>query len=301
MIGNKLVFILVAVITLALATGVLTYYQAPHATSQTVFRLELTKTGGIAGVNDTLVIKDNGLATLTSKYGVSFNRTLGAVEFSELKYVIARNLDSVSPRTLQAKAGAADYFGYRLLVTTDTRTTEIFWVDQWAVNGTFPEGLKAIQSEVQKLTVDLTARQSFVNTNSSEMGGLRMTILADKSDYKVGEQVNFVVILENTGSSNVTYTSPTPCNQDARVVVSNGSTTQDVTGNESAVCIQVLQGRTLQANTYIVQSGAWDITLDRNGNRIAASPGTYTISAVFPYASFEKTLLGSSVKIAVAL
>ena len=300
MTENKLVFILVAAVAFALVVGVLTYYESPHSVAHGGFRLELTKTGGIAGVNDTFVIRDNGLATLTSKYGVSFNRTVDAVEFAELKHVITRNLDNIHPRTLQAKAGAADYFAYRLVVTNETRTTEISWVDAWAVNGTFPEALKVIHAEVQKLTLDLTARQSFVNTNSSESGGLRMTILTDKSTYKLGTQVNFVVILENSGSSNVTYTSPTPCSQDVRIVVSNGSATQNITTSGSTVCAQVLQGRTLQPNMYLVQSGAWDISFDRDGNRMTAAPGAYTISADFPYATFEKTIGACSVKIAVS-
>ena len=126
-----------------------------------------------------------------------------------------------------------------------------------------------------------------------------MTVLTDKSGYKVGEQVNLVVILENTDSSNVTYTSPTPCNRDVLVVISNGSTTQDVTTNESVVCAQVLQMRTLQPNTYVIQSSTWDIAFDHGGNRTSASPGRYTISVVFPYASFEKTLVNSSVNISI--
>jgi len=127
-----------------------------------------------------------------------------------------------------------------------------------------------------------------------------MTLLTDKSSYRAGELVRFAVILENTGSSNITYTSPTPCAQDIRVVVSNGSTSRDITTNDSQVCIQVLQGRTLQGNTYVVQTGAWDISLDEGGNRTAASPGVYTISAVFPYATFEKTLENPTIKISVA-
>ena len=300
MTGNRMALILVAAVALTLAVGAVTYYQPPPTVAQDGFRFELSKTGGIAGLNDTLVIRDNGLATLASKFGVSFNRTVGTVEFAELKHVIASNLDSISPRTLQVKAGAADYFAYRLVVSNDSRTTEISWVDQWAVNGTFPEALKVIQSEVQKLTVALTARQSFVNTNSSQTGGLRMTLLTDKSAYKLGVEMNFVVILENAGSSNITYSSPTPCNQDVRVAVSNGSTTQDITTGDGAICTQVLQGRTLQANTYVVQSGAWDMSFVRDGNRITASPGAYTISAVFPYATFEKTLAGCSLKISVS-
>ncbi len=291
--------ILVGTTALVVAAGTLAYYQS-HPSPNDGFRLEFAKTGGIAGVNDTLIVRDDGSATLSSKYGVSFNGTVGPVEFSELKQVITTNLDDTAPGTFQARGGVADYFGYQLAVTTDAGTTKLLWVDQWAVNGTFPEGLSVIQGEIQKLTTDLTLRHGYANTNTSQAGGLRMTLMTDKSGYKIGEQVNFGIILENTGSSNVTYTSPTPCTQDVRLTVSNGSTTQDITMNGSLPCIQVLQGRTLQGNTYIVQTGAWDMTFDLGGNRAAASPGRYTISAAFPYATFEKTLASSLVEVSIA-
>jgi hypothetical protein len=296
---KRLALFLAAAMAVALVTGAVTYYQYPHPAAPGAFRLEFARTGGIAGVSDILMIRDDGSATLSSTHRVSFNGAVGAVELSELKHVIAANLNGISPKTLQAQAGAADYFGYRLAVTNGTETTQITWVDQWAVTGTFPHGLNVIQGELQKLMTDLTARQGSVNTNSSEAGGLLMTVLTDKSGYRVGEQVNFAVILENTGSSNFSYGSPTPCNQDVRVVVSNGSTTQDITANGSAICTRVLQGRILQAGTYVVQSGYWDLAFAQGGDRSPASPGVYTISAVFPYASFEKTLVGSSVSISV--
>jgi Intracellular proteinase inhibitor len=282
----------VSVVTIALAAaGGALLYLLPHPSLQGSFGLEFGKTGGIAGVNDTLVVRDDASATLSSRYGASFDSTVGAVEFSELKHVIAASLGDTSPGTFQARAGTADYFGYRLAVTTDTGTTVLLWVDQWAVNGTFPQGLSAIQGEVQKLMTDLTVRHSYANANASEAGGLRMTILTDKSSYKAGDQVNIAVILENTGSSNVTYTSSTPCAQDVRVVVSDGSATQEIATNDGLSCAQVLQGRTLQAGTYIVRTVSWGSALE---------PGVYTISGAFPYASFQTTLSSSSVEISVA-
>jgi hypothetical protein len=51
---------------------------------------------------------------------------------------------------------------------------------------------------------------------------------------------------------------------------------------------------------YLVQSGAWDISFDRDGNRMTATPGAYTISAAFPSATFEKSIGACSVKISVS-
>jgi hypothetical protein len=184
MYSNKLALVFAAAIGIALVMGALAYYQYPHPAADDGFRLEFTKTGGIAGISDTLVIRDDGSATLTSTHGVSFDGTVSAAELSELKHVIATNLGSISTTTLQTKAGAADYFGYRLSVTNGMGTTQIAWVDQWAVNGTFPDGLKVIQGELQKLTVDLTARQGFINTNSSQVGGLLMMVLSWSPEIK---------------------------------------------------------------------------------------------------------------------
>ncbi|MDA4113980.1 MAG: hypothetical protein OK474_08035 [Thaumarchaeota archaeon] len=206
MYSKRLALFISAAIAVALVTGALTYYQYPHPAAPGGFRVEYTKTGGIAGVSDTLVIRDDGSATLTSTHGISFNGTVSAAELSELEHVIATNLDGISPTTLQPRSGAADYFGYRLAVTNGTGTTRIVWVDQWAVNGTFPDGLKVIQGELQKLTENLTARQSLVSTNSSETGGSQMTAPTDISGHKAGDLVSFAVIAEIAGPSNIAYT-----------------------------------------------------------------------------------------------
>ena len=206
MYSKRLALFISAAIAVALVTGALTYYQYPHPAAPGSFRVEYTRTGGIAGVSDTLVIRDDGSATLTSTHGISFNGTVSAAELSELKHVIATNLGGISSATLQPRSGAADYFGYRLAVTNGTGTTRIVWVDQWAVNGTFPGGLKAIQGELQNLMENLTARQGLVSTNSSETGGSQVTAPTDMSGYKAADQVSFAVILGNAGPSNVART-----------------------------------------------------------------------------------------------
>jgi hypothetical protein len=205
MYSKRLALFISAAMAVALVTGALTYYQYPRPAAPGGFRVEYTKTGGIAGVSDTLVIRDDGSATLTSTYGNSFNGTVSAAELSELKHVIATNLDGISPTTLQPRSGAADYFGYRLAVTNGTGTTRIVWVDQWAVNGTFPDGLKVIQGELQKLTDNLTARQSSVSTNPSETGGSQMTAPTGVSSYEAEDQASFAVILANVGPSSIAH------------------------------------------------------------------------------------------------
>lgn len=292
--GRSPVLILTAVIVVSLV-GATIIYLLPQTAPDQGFRLEFARTGGIAGTNDTMTVTGDGHAALASRFGASFNATVPPVELSELKRVVTTNLQDVSPRTFSAKAGAADYFAYRLVVTTGGQTTQLDWVDQWAVNGSLPLGLSTIQGELEKLSADVTFRSSYGNSNTTEAGALRMTVLTDEATYTTGGQVDFAVILENTGSSNVTYKSPTPCAPDVKVAVSGSSGTIEITTNDTQPCVQVIQERTLAGSSYLVQEGTWNVA----GGVAGASPGSYTVRATFPYASFEKTLVSSAVEISV--
>src|SRR2546426_485722 len=96
------------------------------------FSLQYVRTGGLAGVKDTLLVNNSGLATYNSSFGTSFRVSLAPFEFSHFKQVLSANVGSVQPKTLDAKSGAADYFGYGLTVKFDDQTTQLSWVDEWA-------------------------------------------------------------------------------------------------------------------------------------------------------------------------
>ncbi len=263
------------------------------------FWLRYSRSGGIAGVNDTLLIAGDGSVTFTSRYGHSFSGTLGTVEFSELRTVMTANIGKVSPAHLVAKSGAADYFSYGLEVRSEGVSSAVSWVDRWATDGPIPEALVTVQDEIQKLVIDLTSRHTYVNSGASTSNGLKITILTDRSAYKVGEQLSYVVIIENGGSRDFNFTSPTPCDPAARVVVMNSTSAQDISSSENVACIQVLQGRVIHQNTYLVQNGEWNLSFQAGSDLVPASPGVYSVRVRFPFATFEKTVLDASVEVAI--
>ena len=270
----------------------------PTFPSQSSFPLQYTKTGGIAGLHESLMIEADGAVSFTSRL-VSFTSRIGPIEFSELKDIIAENLDKISPKVIHARPNAADYFGYAISVSTGGKRTEIQWVDDWAAADTIPNELKIVARSIEKVLQVLTVQATFTNTNSNrpDLQGLSMTIFTDKPTYKPGEQVRIFVIIRNTGPSSVTYQSPTPCHPDIRITVSGGSRTQDVSFSDlpEVACIQVIQQRSLESNRFLTHTGTWNLVFDQDGPRVDASAGTYVISARFPLASFETALLEVSI------
>ncbi len=277
--------------------------QPSYPGTQTSFRLEYTKTGGIAGLHENLVIEADGSANFTSRQ-LSFRSTVPLVEFSELGDTISRNVDRISPNVIQPRPGSADYFGYSLLVIVGGKSTQIEWVDDWAAATKVPDELKTVQRSVERVLQVLTVQATFTNRNSAHayVPGFTITIFADKATYKLGEQVRIFVIIENTGPVNATYVSPTPCHPDIRILVSGASRTQDISFSDLPVlaCIDVLQQRSLEPNRFLAHSATWNLLFDQDDPRIDASPGVYTISARFPYASFEQALLQVSVTISIS-
>jgi hypothetical protein len=280
-----------------------------RSTSQTSFHFKFTKSGGIAGINNTLIVTEDGSATFTG--ASSFKSKINPVDFSEFKDVL-KNLDQISSRVLQARAGAADYFSYKLTLNSLGKTTEIFWVDEWAVDQTFPERLRIIQSAIEKIIQIITAESTFKNRNNVHAdlkcdtnylcGALSMMILTDKTIYRSGEQVRVVTILRNSSPQNIAYQSSTPCDPDIRVLVSGGTRTQDISLSNHPIpllCIQIIEQRSLQSNGSIIHEVTWNLIFDQDGSIINATPGTYTISAKFPYSNFESTLLEAFLTITI--
>src|SRR5207247_8984100 len=123
--------------------------------------------GGLAGVKDTLLVNNSGLATYNSSFGTSFRVSLAPFEFSHFKQVLSANVGSVQPKTLDAKSGAADYFGYGLTVKFDDQTTQLSWVDEWASSQQFPAELKNIQQTLADTIETLMVRTTYAKMNSS--------------------------------------------------------------------------------------------------------------------------------------
>ena len=287
---------------LSLAVSILNTPTAPG------LAVEFRKTGGIAGVADTLVISQDGTVVFTSSHSASFSAALRTSDFQELKTTISTNIGAVSNAKYPAKQGAADYFGYELVSHFEGKNLSVAWVDEWATERPIPEQLKQIQNALDKALQLTSAESQYRNQvvahadlkcdGGGVCGALEVELFTDKTSYKFGEQVRIFLALRNSGTKDVNYTSPTPCDPDFRITVNGNASTQDVSFKLPVVaCIQVLQSRTLHHGESLIQTAAWDDSFDQNGMRINAPPGAYTISARFPLASFEPSLLEASILI----
>src|SRR3989475_6988783 len=248
---------------LSLAVSILNTPTAPG------LALEFRKTGGIAGIADTLVISQDGTVVFTSSHSASFSAALRASDFQELKTTISTNIDAVSNAKYPAKQGAADYFGYELVSHLEGKNLSVAWVDEWATERPFPEQLKQIQSALGKTLQLMSAESQYRNQvvahadlkcdGGGVCGALEVELFTDKTSYKFGEQVRIFVALRNSGTKDVNYTSPTPCDPDFRITVNGKASTQDVSFSNLPVvaCIQVLQSRTLHHGESLIQTATW--------------------------------------------
>ena len=281
---------------------------------KSTFSLQFVRTGGFAGTNDTFTVDASGGATYSSRFGPSFNATLSAYEFSHLKQELSTDLARIQPKVFQPRGGAADFFAYGLVVRFGDQTTQLSWVDEWASSEPFPAELHALQQTLQDTIQVLTARTTFTNIAHADLpvcrngapqaalcGTLTLTIFTYKSSHKSGDEVRIFVTLSNTGPRSINYTSPTPCDPDIRIIVAGGNQSQDLSFSETPVkpCIQVLQLRSLDTNGTITQSATWNLMFDAGGSSVQAAPGTYVITAKFPFASFESSLLQVTLEIVV--
>ncbi len=140
----------VALVLVAVAVaGVVSVVPSIYPADDSAFSLQFVRTGGYAGVNDTLAIDERGAVTYSSRFGQSFNATLTQSELSDLRHVLTTSLGSIQSSALHPRSGVADFFSYGLTVTMDGKTTHLSWVDEWATLEPFPSGLQAVQQTLQ--------------------------------------------------------------------------------------------------------------------------------------------------------
>lgn len=115
-------------------------------------KLEYTKSGGIAGINEKLAFdSETGVISFfQSAINTTEEKTLSETKVQELRQTIAGSgfyaFDSVYP----PRQGPADYFSYTLNIRMDGRTHSVSWVDDFATAEQVPEGLKNIVSELEQ-------------------------------------------------------------------------------------------------------------------------------------------------------
>ena len=145
----KPILIVVAVIVVVTIAGSFLFFTpSTPITQSSDFRLEYSRTGGIAGIDEKLVKEADGTASFTSKIRKPFTTKLDALVFDDLKGLISRNIDKVPSTAIKATPGAADYFEYKVSVKANGKTYEFSWVDEGVAQTKIPGSLNLIQSRI---------------------------------------------------------------------------------------------------------------------------------------------------------
>ena len=134
----------VAVIVVALAGAVLVYNNFLAKPSLELNRIVWRRSGGFAGLEETLTIGLDGSVSLTSSFLGDAEFTISDSEWEELVALIGDSGFMGLDDSYGAKAGVADFFSYSLTVEADSSSKRVQWVDDWAAEGTLPEGLGEI-------------------------------------------------------------------------------------------------------------------------------------------------------------
>jgi len=145
---KPILIVVTVIVVAALAGTVLLFTPSTPITQSSDFGLEYSRKGGIAGMDEKLVIMADGAASFTSNRREPFSTKLDAPVFDDLKGLISRNIDKVPSTSIKAMPGAADYFQYTMTVKAIGKVYEFSWVDEGAAQAKIPETLNLIHSRI---------------------------------------------------------------------------------------------------------------------------------------------------------
>jgi hypothetical protein len=136
------------IIWVAIAAVAVFAYTSLMNPPQEITGVSWRRSGGFAGLDETLTIGSDGSAVLVSRFIMDAEFTLTEVEWEALGTLIGDSGFMELDAVYGAKAGVADYFSYSLTVEMDSTSKQVQWVDGWASKGDLPEGLMEIEEGI---------------------------------------------------------------------------------------------------------------------------------------------------------
>jgi len=143
--GRRTYMIIIWVAIAAIAVFAYSFLWNPP---QNITGITWSRSGGFAGIDETLTIGSDGSASLSSNFLGDSEFTLTDAEWEELISLIEDSGFLELEATYGAKAGVADFFSYSLTVDMDSTSKEVLWVDEWAAKGGLPERLGDISEGI---------------------------------------------------------------------------------------------------------------------------------------------------------
>lgn len=139
-VGIKRKWVLLAIFALVF-TAVYAAYNSMINTSQGITEIVWQRTGCFAGLDETLIIKSDGSAYMSSNIQGEMEFTLSESEWADLTTIIIDSDILKIDESYEPKSDVSDFFSYRMLIESDSKSTHIEWVDDWASKEDLPEGL----------------------------------------------------------------------------------------------------------------------------------------------------------------
>ena len=176
----------VAVIVVALAGAVLVYNNFLAKPSLELNGIVWRRSGGFAGLEETLTIGLDGFVSLTSSFLGDAEFTISDSEWEELVALIGDSGFMGLDDSYGAKAGVADFFSYSLTVEADSSSKRVQWVDDWAAEGALPEGLGDVEEGILEIihgTGTGEVEGIVTNKGGSPMEGLVVAIVRGSVGY----------------------------------------------------------------------------------------------------------------------
>ena len=143
--GRRTYMIIIWVAIAAIAVFAYSFLLNPP---QNITGVTWSRSGGFAGLDETLTIGSDGSASLSSNFLGDDEFTLTDAEWEELVTLIEDSGFIELEATYGAKAGVADFFSYSLTVDMGSTSKEVQWVDEWAAKEGLPEILNDISEGI---------------------------------------------------------------------------------------------------------------------------------------------------------
>jgi len=176
-IDRKWMLIALLVVTIAAFSWFYYFFLRP---TPTITGIIWQRSGGFAGLDETLEIEPDGSVTLYSNLLGEKEFTLSETEWNQLLSAIENSGFIGFEASYEPRSGVADFFTYSLTVTRGSSAKRVEWVDDWASMSELPDGLKNIEEHILSI-IQGTEPGGVEGIISDELGrpvaGLRVNIV----------------------------------------------------------------------------------------------------------------------------
>ncbi|MGQ9478688.1 MAG: hypothetical protein ACUVQ0_01535 [Thermoproteota archaeon] len=248
-----------------------------------VFRVS----GGFAGFMLEYTLYENGsLVSKDLKIGGEKKIFLDAEDFNLLRSICGK-VSRISPANIGAVQGAADFFTYRLEV--DGKFFE--WVDPAVAEKELPLEVSDFHKLASAVIGGKVTGTPSPYRGLSEAGEILMEVELDKYACRVNESVKIKITVRNRGSSEFTYSSPTPCHPDVMVSPDINHEVEYIVPlfSKDKICTQVIETRIIPVDGY----------RENVAVIFFRETGVAHVKIVFPYAAFENKVVEVTIPVFV--